>query len=1709
MLDTDTALGGYIDQLTQLREDIVTTEGIIDTAGKVVEKIDEVQEKISDIKDDAEKLESTAKTLDLIVSVMSKFGPLRTIANPISQLSEEIKDRAKELNDQVGTITEVVIPFESLVDNMGYAITAAEKVLWTARNTIDGVEESLAEASETFANTEDMLPEELQAVYDAVLGEDGTLSEIVADIENVTSTIDTIQSGAQAVVDAVSDMGGFADAVLQVADQIESVLDPVSSLANPLTAVGEVLEEFEWVLDAADWVFDTVVSPVLDPILESLGIEALIDRLAAPLEDLMPEIDILPDFLPPEGLYDQLEHIFGSVDGAIDGLFEEANQAKDNIQDQIQGATGIISRLWNDGAGTDDLIMGINNALFNESTLNGGAGRDILGAGEGDDALYGEEDDDILLAGEGDDILDGGEGTDGVVFNGYFGQFRFNAEDGNKLTFVDTGNTNFGTETTYNVEHFVFRDISWTYEQLERAIQVDYTTTPPTTEIFGDQPDPDNPSDLIINDILIGGHLDDTLHGLSGDDYILGYEGFDTVLGGTGIDTYSYSGEFVVPQTTADGVTVILDLSLDAALLAQRTDDLQGIENIVGSNGFDLIVGDSRANEFNGGGYSDTLVGGGGNDRLIGADGTDILIGGRGNDVVSGGVGLDTYIAGRGRDTYMADSAESLGYQDHDLLYYGGGFSVLLERETLEIINNILPYDRFAADDLPDAIDADLTTGRVRKLNENGQARFGVDVLVNISNLLATDGDDTIQAGSNFAILDGAGGDDVMTGFRPTVESDLQLLDVEGEVTATRQGSILAGGTGNDTLISYTGDDIMVGGFGDDRIVIKTDTFRTAPDDREDQTGGIFGGFDTRDISLLNLISDFADAEEIGDSGWDILDLTESDLAWWIDMVNYSAQAYDGDLPSIPGAENKVNSMFIHGIEEIFLGDNASGVWANADQTLVVHGGAGDDRLNGRDGSTVGVTLNGNGGDDTIIGGSGIDVLNGGDGDDFIGDAHGSHDGIETVLAGAGDDVFQAAQNSAYNIDGGDGHDLAAFNRMENELVIDLGRERGNVTGRIFSITNVESVVGSSTDDRLTGTTGTDLMGGSNGDDVLIGRTGNDALFGGLGDDVLQGGGGDDRLHGGLGEDRIFGGSGFDTLDVNETAFGEGETAVHYETFVEDFDVGWEVDLAAGTANIISPDDAVPSASFTLFDIEAVRGSGNDDVLTGNRFGNLLSGEDGDDIIDGAAGNDVLSGGEGDDTIYGGTGADQISGNGGENLIYGGSGNDIVIGSTESYDPAELVYFNRAEDTFRGGRLELADFDNFPVDAFTIDMMVRADPVPDDLPGHLAYTLISYAVPGSNNEFLLITDGSSDQLRIIVDSASVYDTGVSTKGTLFDGTPHRVAVTMDGATGSLALYIDGEQVWSITDADGVAPLTAGGHFVFGQDQDDVNAHYDPDQAFIGGMGDIRMYDTALTASEMENSPFEALDDPETVDGLMAYWEVEPEYFSGTLHDALGGPSLDQVGGSEMGISSDRGDEVHGETGADEIHGGAGADNLNGGDQNDLIYGGDGNDSISGDAGADELHGGDGRDAIYGGLGHDTIFGGAANDQIYGDDGNDIMEGGGGSDFIFGGTGNDVFVFSSAEDTRNEFGQIDYLHDFVSGEDIVDLSGMDANTNTVIDNAFIFIGVADFTGRAGELAIVPDSSGLFILTGDQDGDGETDFEIYLGGTDIWSASDFIL
>lgn len=98
---------------------------------------------------------------------------------------------------------------------------------------------------------------------------------------------------------------------------------------------------------------------------------------------------------------------------------------------------------------------------------------------------------------------------------------------------------------------------------------------------------------------------------------------------------------------------------------------------------------------------------------------------------------------------------------------------------------------------------------------------------------------------------------------------------------------------------------------------------------------------------------------------------------------------------------------------------------------------------------------------------------------------------------------------------------------------------------------------------------------------------------------------------------------------------------------------------------------------------------------------------------------------------------------------------------------------------------------------------------------------------------------------------------------------------------------------------------------------------------------------------------------------------------------------------------------------------------------DEILGTDNNEILRGYDDVDQtIFGSDGNDTIYGMKGRNTIYGGAGDDIIYASEG---------ADDLYGGLGKDIFVYTSFSDSNpNHIGR-DTIHDFVSGQDLIDLS----------------------------------------------------------------------
>ena len=244
----------------------------------------------------------------------------------------------------------------------------------------------------------------------------------------------------------------------------------------------------------------------------------------------------------------------------------------------------------------------------------------------------------------------------------------------------------------------------------------------------------------------------------------------------------------------------------------------------------------------------------------------------------------------------------------------------------------------------------------------------------------------------------------------------------------------------------------------------------------------------------------------------------------------------------------------------------------------------------------------------------------------------------------------------ADTIDGGGGIDFASYvdvplaNGGINAFIENGTGSVNDGYGSIDTLINIEGLIGTHSDDTLTGGLGDQWFGGRGGSDVINGGAGNDWVtyigapagvtvnlgtgsatdgWGGvwaLGgtdtlisienvegsnfNDSITGSSGDNTLRGGAGNDTIDGGAGVDLLDLSDGTAGIVFTLTNdtIDTTVNLSSIG----LSTATGDTYKNMEGVIGTNFS----DTLIGSVNDDVLTGGGGTDIMTGNAGMDTFD-------------------------------------------------------------------------------------------------------------------------------------------------------------------------------------------------------------------------------------------------------------------------------------------------------------------------------------------------------------------------------------------------------------------------------------------------------------------------------------------------------------
>ncbi|MFN8891599.1 MAG: beta strand repeat-containing protein, partial [Alphaproteobacteria bacterium] len=1197
--------------------------------------------------------------------------------------------------------------------------------------------------------------------------------------------------------------------------------------------------------------------------------------------------------------------------------------AQSLVPAEATGATtGDDNLIGSNGADTIDLLAG-NDAYIgldgNDSIL-GNTGNDTLSGGNGADTLNG---------GAGDDSLDGGFGNDLLSYAGASGAVSVDLVAGTAAASADTF---AGFESV-----------------LGSGFADSLLGNSGANVLLGDAGN-DTLSGQGGADTVFGGAGADSISGGDGDDWLHGEAGNDTIDAGAGTSDrirYNVAG--------AEPITAILESNggssgfntANVSTATQGTDSIAGFEFLTATDGNDFITVNSVATSA----AALYVFANAGNDTMV-FNTTDAgVFADYQSSVATSGVTADL-AAGTATDQFGTDSlvgARNINGSDYADTVYGAGTN-----DRFAGRNGDDYFDGRGGSDMADYSHLSDSTQAVT-INLAAERAYsavtGNDTLINIEDIRAGAGNDTIIGTSAANTFRGNSGSDSMLGGAGhdiavyTNNSSGQGISVNLATQFANDGR-----GGNDTLIGF---EEVQGGSGNDTFI------GTGSNDRFRGNGG-------------------SDSVDGGGGSEDTIDFSNTNSAVSVNFA--TGQASDG----ASGTDRFTN------VEVAYTGTASDTLIGSVGEELF-DGGMGGDRIDGGAGADRVRYYNVSGNNTSVVGGVSVDLLA-----QRATDGWGGQDtliGIERVTATnfadtlLGDDISNRFNGLAGNdsIDGGLGGDYLEYSDSSATSGVTVNLTNGTATdgrGGTDSFTSIEHVLGGSYDDHLTGIAqderAASRLRGGGGNDTLIGinygefsefviadyadqtvalsvnlasgsvndgRGGIDSLvdirgvgmFGNFAD-TLIGSNGDDWLEPSGGNDSIMGGDGYDIVVYGGTPTG-----------------GVSVNLATGVAN-----DG-DGGTDTLTGIEAVSTNYSNDTVIGDSGDNLVGLAAGADYADGAGGNDMIAyvvgvtpngvryisneasdqlpfngvtidlaagratdQGGATDTILnfeeaiGSTMHDSILGSAGDNYLEGAEGNDTVNGGAGN----DEIYADQGSDSLSGGDGD----DNLY--AFEASDAVRMDGGSgnDTLTGGFGGSTLS---GGSGNDQLQAGYGGTSSL-----SGDGGDDSLTTD-------PYMGAVTLAGGDGNDMLVAQSGGS-SLDGGSGEDSVTAfmGTVTLAGGDGNDMLLAQGGGSSLDGGNGD-----DSLSAGYGQGGAGQ-----------------EP---SGSGKDSAGFPGNDII---IPGIA---------------LSGGAGRDQLFGGSFSDTLSGGDGADTINASAGNDSLDGGAGDDLYFmaNAPGDNTISDAGGNDTV--------------------------------------------------------------------------------------------------------------------------------
>lgn len=451
-----------------------------------------------------------------------------------------------------------------------------------------------------------------------------------------------------------------------------------------------------------------------------------------------------------------------------------------------------------------------------------------------------------------------------------------------------------------------------------------------------------------------------------------------------------------------------------------------------------LIFGEDGNDSLTGAGAGDdnAIDGGNGNDTLDYSLRTDNLTAGGGTIKTATGIdayaNCETLLCGSGDDQIsiftFSDSNgpnDPIHYVDggagnDNLSYFDGATSLTGVDPTVHggAGNDTLSVDR-AGDD---SGDMPQSGGPAYYFGDAGNDTFVMFRSLANRNFNGGSGIDSVD----YSSFSSAGGLKVTLDNRPgdgpngfdNVHNDVEIVSGsmwDDTLIGSNHDETLIGGPGNDSLLGQGGDDLLDGGSEDDTLIGGPGNDTLLGGDGDDSITGN-GGQDSLDGGAGHNVADEPSQPN------EVKLHSFFSVKAGVLRINGSNE---NDQITVQLDANNASTL------ELSMNDQNGSVPLSGIGSLIVQGGAGDDRISINSSITLSTRLYGGAGNDTIFGGSGGDRVYGGAGNDWIGTAAGN----DILYGEAGNDRLFGGDGKDY-IDGGAGQNLVRGDAGPNRIIV-------------------------------------------------------------------------------------------------------------------------------------------------------------------------------------------------------------------------------------------------------------------------------------------------------------------------------------------------------------------------------------------------------------------------------------------------------------------------------------------------------------------------------------------------------------------------------------------------------------------------------------------------------------------------------------------------